>query len=598
MRTGLLVFLTAVSAIVAGGSCGDDPAALAPPPLPDHRNVGFHGDRRKLGWVEAELGLPRRFVSAGVGVAWESASFDSVKIAGRTYPPLVYASPLFVRDVPTQAGTSDVVYVATSNGFVYAVATPASVVTTDPAAVRPGAFLFRAKLLTPSVIPSLDGGVPLGILSTPVLDVNAMRLYVVGHDSDLGWRAYALDATNGRVLPGWPLTIDETAMGGVNVNGPALFSSKGEATQRSALALSPSGDRLYVAFGSSPSGGPGWIAAIHTAIAGSVTPKIARSFSSAPSLEPTSNGGIWAAGGPVVDPSGRLWVTTGSSPPGTKDASNVWGSSLLVLDRDLGIEATYTPYNYCKLDESGLDLAASAPILLPKLSAAQTSTPLLVAFGSTQGNVYLLDRNRLQPRADRRPPCGVDPERDLSLLPPVPQVRLRGRGPLNVFGPFSDEIGGVDVAKMRSRPAYFRDGVGKHWLFVSGSYKAAVDSTIPVPPGIAKLRIVLAHDKPAHLESAVVNDSVVLKNPGSPVVTGENDDAVVWVLDENVQPSRSLLDRDAPTSVLYAFAARDLQLLWKSSEGDLRRTGRYGVPAIGNGKIYVASDKLTAFAPR
>jgi hypothetical protein len=584
-------------------SCTNAPAPTNPADLPDHRSVGFHGDRRKLGWVDVELGLPARLVGNGFGVAWESPPFDDATIDGKTYPPLAYASPLFARDVRTGRGISDVVYAATSSGFVYGVFAPRAVATTDPSGIKPGEFLFSTKLVTPASIPRLDGGVAIGVLSTPVLDVDAMRLYVVAYDAQLGWLAFGLSAIDGSILAGWPIPIDQSTIGGVNANGPsigaALFPAPASAEQRSALALSPSGDRLYVAFGSYESITPGWIASIDTALR-SRSPRIARSFSAAPSAEPKGNGGMSGAGGLAIDPSGRLWVTTGSSPAESKDTPRIWGSSLLVLNRELGIEATYTPYNYCKLDANNLDLSASGPILVPNLTPTQTSTPQLVGFGSEQGNVYLLDRNLLPGDLARRPPCGTNPAVDPSLLPPLPQLALSARGPLNVFGPFSDDMrgGDGDFARMRSRPAYFRDGAGDHWLIVTGTYKSSVDSATSVPPGLAKVRIVLAANQPAHLERSVVNGTVTLKNPGSPVVTGENDDAVVWVLDQNAPPNQSPLDPSTPTPVLYGFAARDLSLIWQSGEGALRHTGRYGVPAIGNGQVYVATDKLTAFAPR
>lgn len=573
-------------------SCTEDPAPGGPVVLPDHRSVGFHGDRRKLGWVDAELGLPARLVSIGFGVVWESPRFDDVTIADKTYPPLTYGSPLFARDVRTGRGVSDVVYAATSNGFVYGVLAPAA-----PNGITPGELLFSTKLVTPTASPLLDDGVPVGVLSTPVLDVDAMRLYVVARDEHLGWLAFALSAIDGSIVAGWPIAIDQTTVGGVNANGPsigqALFPSAAEAVQRGALSLSPTGDRLYVPFGSYASSTPGWIVSIDTGLAPG-SPRVARSFSSAPSAEAKGNGGIWGPGGPAIDPSGRLWVTTGKSPVEAKEAARVWGNSLVVLDRDLAIEATYTPYNYCKLDQNNIDLAASGPILIPNLNRAQTTTPQLVGFGSEQGNVYLVDRNRMPGSTSQRPPCGSDPSADPSLLPLVPQLPLNVRAPLNVFGPFSDDVGNGDFARMRSRPAYFRSGADQ-WLIVTGTYKASVESTTSVPPSVAKVKIVLTANQPAYLERSVVNPTVIMTNPGSPVVTGENDEAVVWVLDQNMLPSQSPLDPNAKAPVLYAFSAKDLSVIWQSPEGALRPTGRYGVPAIGNGRVFVATDKLTAF---
>jgi len=593
---GRFLFLAGFVAI----SCSSEPRPTPPAPLPDHRSLGFHGDRRKLGWADAELGLPPRLLTQDLfGVAWESPALDGATIGGKKYPPLVYASPLFARSIGLpDVGVVDVVYVATNSGFIYAISAAAS---EDAATTKPGTILWKHSLVAPAIVPKLDGGVPMGFLSTPVLDVDGDRLYLVGHDAELGWLAFCIDARDGATLPGWPIPIDEPTLTATNANGPALFPPSLEASQRSALALSPSGDRLYVAFGTYTFGGPGWLVSIDTAIAGtSTTARITKSFSAAPFVEANSNGGMWSAGGPAVDPSGRVWITTGNSPKGTLDAPKVWGNSLLVFDRDLKLEASYTPYNYCKLDENNLDVGASAPLLLPNLNPAQTTSPQLVGFGSKNGSVYLLDRNRVPARVDKRPPCEpTDSEKDASLHSPSPQSHLTGkRGPLNVFGPYSDELGEVDLGKMRSRPAYYRDKQGDHHLVVTGTYKSSVNSPVAVPPGVAKLKVVLTPDKPAWLEEVALNTTVALKNPGSPVVTGEGDEAVVWVLDSNAQRSDSLLDPKTGTPILYAFAAKDLNVLWQSPPTAIRQSGKYSVPAIGNNRVYVASDKLTAFAPK
>ena len=58
---------------------------------------------------------------------------------------------------------------------------------------------------------------------------------------------------------------------------------------------------------------------------------------------------------------------------------------------------------------------------------------------------------------DRRPPCSTDSATDASLLAPEPQPHFGKRGPLNVFGPYSDTYGAMDLARGRSVPAIFRD---------------------------------------------------------------------------------------------------------------------------------------------
>jgi hypothetical protein len=50
---------------------------------------------------------------------------------------------------------------------------------------------------------------------------------------------------------------------------------------------------------------------------------------------------------------------------------------------------TYTPWNYCQMEQNDIDLAGGGVIVLPDLSAVSTSTPHLITFGGKQGNQYL-----------------------------------------------------------------------------------------------------------------------------------------------------------------------------------------------------------------
>jgi hypothetical protein len=335
----------------------------------------------------------------------------------------------------------------------------------------------------------------------------------------------------------------------------------------------------------------GWLVAIDTERAA-----IAHAFSTAPFIEPISNGGIWGSAGPTVDPSGDVYVTTGNSPAQAKDAASTFGNSLLRLDGELSLRGSYTPFNYCALDAANIDLSGSQPLLLPELAGSATSTPRLIAFGGKQGNVYLIDRDVIAARTERRPACGDDSAADESLLPPGPQAHLGRRGPLNVFGPYSDRFGELDHAKMRSKLAYFRDAAGDHWLFASGATKRDEESIENVPPSLAKLQVVLAPGEPAYLQIARTNPEVAFVNPGSPWVSSDGGEgAIVWVLDENALRTASLLEPDAPRPVLYAFDGDTLQLLWRSEADTMAAGGKYATPAIAHGIVYVATDRLYAF---
>jgi outer membrane protein assembly factor BamB len=558
-------------------ACGYEGTAVSP----SHDVIGFHGDGQKLGWVSNQPALGRGRVRAGMRKLWESPPLAAVTLRdGSVRAPHLYASPLYVRaldvETPFRHETTSVVLAATSNGFVYAI----------DAAKEAGTLLWTAQLTQPEAIPKLDGGVALGVLSTPILDTTASppTLYVAAHDAGRGWRVFGLDARSGVVRPGWPVDIDDAALAASNTNGPARFQTGVEMSQRGALALSPAGDRLYVSFGSFAFASVGWVAAIDTR-----TPRIASSFSSAPDLAFHSHGGIWGAGGPAITGDGHVIVATGNAPPGTADALHAWGNSLLELSADLRLERAYTPFNYCKLDENNIDLAGSAPLLVPGGTH--------VIIGGKQGNVYLVERAAMR-SGERRAPCSNDPATDRSLHPPEVQPQFGARGPLNVFGPYTDDFGQIDYAKMRSRPALFTDARGS-WVFVSGSTKTAPDSILNVPPSIARLRVATEGGAPAYLAIDRVNPSVAFVNPGSPVVTSDGArEPVVWVVDENAPRTASLLDRTTSGPVLYAFDGETLELLWRSSDGELAVGGKYVTVAVGDGAVIVGTDRVQAFVPR
>jgi hypothetical protein len=258
------------------------------------------------------------------------------------------------------------------------------------------------------------------------------------------------------------------------------------------------------------------------------------------------------------------------------------------------LTGSYTPFNYCDLEVADADVGGNSPLLFD-LDPATTSTPHLIAFGSKQGNVYLLERDRLPGRTDVRQPCGTDASADTSLLPPAPQPQFGTHGPLNVFGPYSEVYGNLDNAKMRSGPALYRAPSGVTYLYVSGASKASVSSQSSVAPSLVRLRVGAEAGAPAYLAVDAAAD-VAFLNPGSPVITSaKGEHPIVWVVDENGKRVASLASARAPRPILYAFDGETMQELWRSPEGALSVGGKYNVPAIAHGVVYVATDRVQAF---
>jgi hypothetical protein len=620
LRPLLALVLTGASlASIAPFACRTRSSA-PPSPLPSPHGLaltGYHGGPARLGWNDDEPSLTPD-AARKLAPAWTSSPFDAATVAGTTFAPHLYAAPLYVDDVvvtsPAFSGVeTSLAIAATSNGDVYAV--NAVAVSGDAGAVSPGTILWRQHLGDPSQPARSSDGVPLGILSTPVIDVRPpARLYVVSADAAEGWQAFALDLASGAILPGWPVPLTAAAVEAVNANasdaGVATFADFHTLSQRGALNLSPDGATLYVPFGSYFDGAIGWMVAVSTS-----APRLLASFSGSPTdvtaeaadggEDNLASGGMWGASGAAVAPDGHVFVTTGNSPPGSRDTPGVWGNSLLRWAPPLALDATYSPFNYCLLDVGDTDLGGGSAVLFD-VDPARTSTPHLVAFGGKQGNAYLEDRDRPAGRLDRRPPCDPGappaPSSDTSLFGPDPRPYYAppAPGPLNVFGPYSDAptANELNNAKARTTPAYFRDASGEVFLYYSGNSRDPANIADVVAPSVARVHVVLGGPGvPSYLALVAANPDVVLTNPGSPVVSSfQSAGAVVWVVDANGKRTDALVPvgkTPPPLPVLYAFDAVTLDLLSRTplpAPG-----GKYGHPTVAHGLVLVGADRLYAF---
>ena len=555
----------------------------------------FHGGAMRPGWIDDAQAPATQDVAGGsFGELWQSPELDWVE----GQPPRLYATPLYLEEVQVAAGSfpatrCSVIFAATSNGYVYAI--NASATAQAPA----GAILWRASLVRLTK-PTFDG-INIGVISTPVIDRAKGILYVTSCASAESWQVFALEVGSGRILPGWPVTIDAAALAvpGINRNAPtetapaprrALFG-----IQRGALNLSPDGSRLYVPFGETLTG---WLVSVETG----ATPRIASAFASVRHPHRTA-GGIWGASGPAIDERGNIFVVTGANFGSLKQQSHDWTQSVLQFsdgpETGLVLRGTYTPFNYGDSANADIDLGSGGACLIPALGEDETATPHLLALGGKQGNVYLLDRARLPGGLVDRQPVSQDSASDTSLLSPAIQPQFGRRGPLNVFGPYSESKGAMDKARSRSVPAYWRSDGKNYFLFVTGQTKVAEDADAPTVPCLARLRIVTAPGRPAYLEVDQYEQSQVFGNPGSPLVSSRGGrDAIVWVLDENAPRTAPLVGANPPRPVLYAFDALTLKLLWKSPEGALHTSGKYNEPLIVHGTVFVGTDRIQAFGLR
>jgi len=574
-------------------------------PDPVTNTLTFQINSQRTGWNQTETLLtPGTVSSGGFGPLWNSPQFDLVNIGGTNYAPHMYASPLYVDDVAIIADSYggrhfQVVFGATGNGYVYAV--NAFDNTVGGPLVAAGTILWSARLGTPSRGP--DGGVPLGVLSTPVIDLNPVppRLYVTADTTEGGrsWKVFALDLTNGSVISGWPLIINNTTVQAVIQNGPTTFQTTAAQSQRGALNLSPDGSLLYVPFGAYGDGGSGWMISVDT-----IGPSLVSAFAGGPSgARQFANAGMWGSGGPALDAAGNVYATTGNGPNDTRNVPGYWGESLLVFGSQpvLGLAGTYTPWNYCQMDDADTDLGGDPPMVVPDLDPSTTSTPHLVVFGSKQGTAYLIDRDNVPGPTDQRQGCNTtDSTADTSLLGPSPQPPFGTVGPLSVFGPYSEVYTMSDNAKARTTPAFYQGADGTNYVFLSGATKSCVSCRQPVPPGLARIQIVTNPGSPAYLAIDALDASLSLYSPGSPVITSNGpSNPIAWVLDANVYRSAPLIGLGVPHPVLYAVDALTMNLLWSSTQDQtqdqLNVGGKYNTVAIARGVVFVGTDRIQAF---
>jgi competence ComEA-like helix-hairpin-helix protein len=280
-----------------------------------------------------------------------------------------------------------------------------------------------------------------------------------------------------------------------------------------------------------------------------------------------------------------------------------WAQSVLKFDpvsaSGLTLRGVYTPFNYCRTEAGDVDVGSSGAAILPDVNDKSVSEDPLLAVGGKQGNAYLLGQSSFTAPGDERRPCSEDAGTDQSLLAPEPQPQFGKRGPLNIFGPYSEAEGMLDRAKNRATPAYFRNAAGDEYLFYSGNNKDPEDTQASVAPSLVRLQLLRSAGTNPYLRVDGRAMDFVLQNPGPPEVSSNGSkDAIVWVLDENARRSAILTGPKAPHPVLYAIDPTTLKVLWKTDPDLLQASGKYNSPTIADGNVYVGTDRIVAFGTR
>jgi hypothetical protein len=605
-------------------------------------NTQFHGDAQRSGFNQFETVLTPANVASSFGQVWQSPQLDGA----------VYATPLFmdsdlisgpgnasnhagdgVQSASFQNKSLGLVFAATGGGTVYAIAAQD---TNGPSGIAPGTIVWKTHL--GNSYAGVDGN-SIGVLSTPVIDLQSGRLYVTASVTDYlsspsnpnhggnNFEVFALNLHDGSLVSGWPLIFTQSLLDSLNQNtlqgtGIAVpFSSSG-GDQRGALNLSPTGNTLYVDWACYGASNPGWMTTVATGVTNGVangqTPAIVSSYSSVDSTATNANGGMWGAGGPSIDAAGNVFVSTGDSPGGTGNPAGNWGNSVLEFgpSQTLTLTGVYTPWNYPTQDTIDSDLGGGSPILISLPTGSSTTTEL-AAFGGKQGNGYLVDAgNHLNnPTANpngspasypasltARPPSGLSPDQDPSLYDTTSTgVRSYWQGfspqdgVLSLFGPYNESSASGNTAKARDTPATFTGPDGSQYVIFAGSSKSGVGSSTPVAPSLILTKVVHSPGQPAYLQ-VVTQNTAVMSNPGSNLITGNGtSNEIDWIVDAGVQRTDSLQSFSPGDPVLYAYNALTMQPLWSSAYQELNLGGKYNSIAVARGDLFVGTHRIQAF---
>jgi hypothetical protein len=321
----------------------------------------------------------------------------------------VFAQPLYVPGLTVNGAVHNVTYVATLNNSVYAFDAD----TSQPA-------LWHTKLGTPVAV-GTSTEPTVGILSTPVIDLNLKAIFVVAFAMENGspvYRLHALNLLTGTNMANIALggavsgTGDNsqankpcTSWNGGTVTPPCVPFVAAEELQRSALLEGAASPTIYVAFGAL--GGEeitesyhGWLLGYQFA-SGAFTQKmiftttqmatqtgLACSGKSLPMNQCGHGAGIWMSGrGPAMDGTG-VYVVTGNGGYGGPGTGN-WGESVLRLSGSGSVADSFTPSSVLQLNAADMDLCDGGTILL---TSANATTPNLILAAGKTGSVYVMNR--------------------------------------------------------------------------------------------------------------------------------------------------------------------------------------------------------------
>jgi len=442
----------------------------------------------------------------------------------------IFAQPLYVQGVAVAgaSGTKNVLYVATMHDVVYAFD-----------ADNPGSALWTRDFRTAGVTPGTpfdtttasDG---MGIVSTPVIDLASNKIYLVAETMEAGayvQRLHVLDIRSGADL-------GATAIGG-SAKGIA-FDPK-QHTQRPGLALADG--QVWLGFGSTIPGDwtpwHGWVMTYDAATLAQTGIFVTTTG---------SGGGIWHSGGaPAVDSAGNVYYLTGNGTGQAYDGANNYQESLLKFTYNGGLQLLdwYTASNWQTLDSYDLDLTVSTPMLVPGTD--------LIAFGSKTATSTVLHTGNL----------GKLTANDAQVAQSIQTGALQ---------PYAGNDGNRIIGL-----AYWQRGTS--------------NSTMYVWPGQSALTAYTFNG--SSFAQTKQNSATLFGEPSAALSVSANGTTVgsgiLWVA-HNSAAGRAV----GQAAVLEAYDADNIgTTLWSSATNSARdnlgSAGRFVVPVVNNGRVYMAT---------
>ncbi len=556
----------ALLALVAGAACHGEAPKSSPPVVPEAGPCADSLTSSSDAGVLSHAVLTEHNDIGRTGATLTETTLDTCSVAGLTalgtyaVDGEVYAQPLYAEGVATEAGTKNLLIVATMADSLFAF-------DADAPGSPPVWQLGQDHELGVPAFSARNVAGNNGILATPVIDPSTGTVFVVSRDCDPSYppeaphcmqRLFAIELATGQ--------IEQS----IAVAGSVLNAASGMPTffdpdlhwSRSALLLQQG--QVFVSFGSGPNGNAheedfpfhGWLFG-YSASDLSTPPSV---YCSTPDF---GGGAIWQSGnGPAADDN-AIYFATGNgihqpTPAAAADfPTTPEGDEDSIVRLPLTAPTTSTrywddrPYQadgnvFQYMEKNDIDLGSAGPLLIPDSSR--------LISGGKSGILYVLDRLTLRPTQDPL---------EVFTAPALAQGQTKYI--------YSYDGG----PQLHGSPVFFHPDAG------DGGANAGL---IFYWPALDRLKS-FTYDYPTGIVSPLATADVPLVASGGVLSLSahgaRSSSAILWA---------SAIDADDGGGHLWALSATTLARLWDSK---LPAWAKFAVPTVAAGRVYLASSSST-----